>query len=906
MYMPTNIRMGVTKVIQLNKIQEFYHYFHIFFVSLCRIYQRYYRYFYLALIYSRRKQIIVTIFFMKKEMLSGLTAVAAGILIAGCSDTFNPNSSQNGRIYACVDLDTEVINSAGSSNSPSRQATAVTASQLAIDLNSDDGRVSRHWDSLDLFPADEDFPTGAYTMEASYGAATDQGYDKPYYHGSARLNVKESETTPVSITATLANAMVSVTFTDNFRKFFQEYTPQLITAGDTRIAYDREEPCYVTPGAVTLQLDVTKFTGSTATLTPKTFTAEPCHHYRLTVDVDAQAGEGQLILKYDEMLATEDVIIDLSDELINAPAPTLTPNGFASGDEISFISGNAPAETLKFTLIAHGGISSLAMSATSASLLEQGWPAEADLAAGDAALAARLKALGLSSVGLSRNPEKMAVVDLTEVTSHIEYIDGADNTTTLTFTARDNYGKVSEPLTLTFAVQKLEMSLSDAETVYEGETQAACRLNFNGNDPSKVVIQTRNARGTWENVEAVITPLSRAGARYHVLAKGVPSSGEVHLRATYGNQVSAPIIIERAIPPYALTHRDIDVFATSAKVTLIDNPAYTPASRRSRAAADVAATAELYASTDGGVTYNKVSDATLSGTTWTVTGLTPGSTYHFRATADSKPTAATTLATEEATQLPNSDMETWYRVAGKTSYWWIDYPGADENAVWGTLNQLTTSVGDGNTSMFSHKGTSYCAFSGTRPTGSGFSDRDVNHGSANTEKPHTGNYAAVISTVGWGDNDGNGGTSTGKGCKNLTPGELYLGKYDASTKSANYTGLAFGSRPSSLQFHYYYCTQNTKDYGYVEITVADAAGNTLATGNMQLTATPDYQPVTIPLNYGTDVAKAARIFVRFKSSDNSECHKINTTNLSCPRFGNLSNGRFTGSELFVDDLKLNY
>ena len=250
---------------------------------------------------------------MKKEMLSGLTAVAAGILIAGCSDTFNPNSSQNGRIYACVDLDTEVINSAGSSNSPSRQATAVTASQLAIDLNSDDGRVSRHWDSLDLFPADEDFPTGAYTMEASYGAATDQGYDKPYYHGSARLNVKESETTPVSITATLANAMVSVTFTDNFRKFFQEYTPQLITAGDTRIAYDREEPCYVTPGAVTLQLDVTKFTGSTATLTPKTFTAEPCHHYRLTVDVDAQAGEGQPILKYDEMLATEDVIIDLSD-----------------------------------------------------------------------------------------------------------------------------------------------------------------------------------------------------------------------------------------------------------------------------------------------------------------------------------------------------------------------------------------------------------------------------------------------------------------------------------------------------------------------------------------------------------------------------------------------------------------
>ena len=845
---------------------------------------------------------------MKKKMLSGLTVVATGMIIAGCSDSYNPNSSQNGRIYASFDLDAEVITSAGVSKSPSRQAMAVTASQLAIDLNSEDGRVSRHWDSPDLFPVDEDFPVGAYTMEASYGSPDDQGYDKPYYHGSTTLTVKDSETTPVSITATLANAMVSVSFTDNFKKFFQEYTPSLI-AGNANLAYDREEPCYVTPGAVTLQLDVTKFTGAKATLTPKTFTAEPCHHYRLTVDVNAQAGEGQLVLKYDEMLATEDVIIDLSDELINAPAPTLTPKGFTSGDEISFIAGNVPTGEKKITLIAHGGISSVAMTTTSTSLQEQGWPAEADLAAGDAALAARLKALGLSSVGLARNPEKMAVVDITEVASHIEYIDGADNTTTLTFTARDNYGKESEPLTVTFAVQKLEMSLSNAGTVFEGEDRATCVLTFNGNDPSGVKIQTRNARGSWENIEAEITPVNRSAAQYNVVAKGLPTTGDVHLRATYGNQASAPIIIERATPAYAVTHRDIDVFATSAKLTLIDNPAYTPASRRSRAAGDVVANSELYISTDGGVTYNKVSGATLSGTTWTVTGLTPNKTYHFRATVNGQPTLATTLATEEATQLPNSDMETWYRVPGKTQYWWVDYPGADANAVWGTLNQLTTSVGDGNTSMFSHKGTSYCAFSGTRPTGSGFPDRDTDNGSANIEKAHTGNYAAVISTVGWGDNDALGKigiTGLGRRCANLTPGELYLGRYDASTKAADYSGLTFGSRPSSLQFYYYYCAKNPADYGYVEVSVADAAGNTLATGSRNLTATDNYKLVTIPLVYSTDASKAARIFVRFKSSDNTDCLAKNNNNLTFPKSTNLSNGRLTGSELFVDDIKLNY
>lgn len=845
---------------------------------------------------------------MKKKMLSGLTVVAAGMIIAGCSDSYNPNSSQNGRIYASFDLDAEVITSAGVSKSPSRQAMAVTASQLAIDLNSEDGRVSRHWDSPDLFPVDEDFPVGAYTMEASYGSPDDQGYDKPYYHGSTTLTVKDSETTPVSITATLANAMVSVSFTDNFKKFFQEYTPSLI-AGDVNLAYDREEPCYVTPGAVTLQLDVTKFTGAKATLTPKTFTAEPCHHYRLTVDVNAQAGEGQLVLKYDEMLATEDVIIDLSDELINAPAPTLTPKGFNSGDEISFIAGNVPSGEKKITLIAHGGISSVAMTTTSTSLQEQGWPAEADLAAGDAALAARLKALGLSSVGLARNPEKMAVVDITEVASHIEYIDGADNTTTITFTARDNYGKESEPLTVTFAVQKLEMSLSNAGTVFEGENRATCVLTFNGNDPSGVKIQTRNARGSWENIEAEITPVSRSAAQYNVVAKGLPTTGDVHLRATYGNQASAPIIIERATPAYAVTHRDIDVFATSAKLTLIDNPAYTPASRRSRAAGDVVANSELYISTDGGVTYNKVSGATLSGTTWTVTGLTPNKTYHFRAMANGQPTLATTLATEAATQLPNSDMETWYREGGQTQYWWVDYPGADANAVWGTLNQLTTSVGDGNTNMFQHKGTSYCAFSGTRPTGSGFEDRDIDNGSANVEKAHKGRYAAVISTVGWGDNDALGKigwTGLGRRCAQLTPGELYLGKYNTSSNSAEYTGYTFGSRPSEFQFYYYYCAKNPADYGFVEIKVVDASGTVLATGNKKLTAVSEYQLATIPLNYGSDAAKAARIYVRFKSSDNADCLAKNNDNLTFPKGSNLSNGRITGSELFVDDLYLEY
>ena len=67
------------------------------------------------------------------------------------------------------------------------------------------------------------------------------------------------------------------------------------------------------------------------------------------------------------------------------------------------------------------------------------------------------------------------------------------------------------------------------------------------------------------------------------------------------------------------------------------------------------------------------------------------------------------------------------------------------------------------------------------------------------------------------------------------------------------------------------------------------------------------EKVTIPLNYlRLTNGKAAKIMVSFKSSGNQECLKINTDNLDCPSFGNTSDGRFTGSSLYIDDITLNY
>ena len=63
---------------------------------------------------------------------------------------------------------------------------------------------------------------GAYTIEAYYGDPLDQG-DKPYVYGVQTLRVTEQTVSTVDMTATLANSLVEVTYTDAFKSYFRNY-----------------------------------------------------------------------------------------------------------------------------------------------------------------------------------------------------------------------------------------------------------------------------------------------------------------------------------------------------------------------------------------------------------------------------------------------------------------------------------------------------------------------------------------------------------------------------------------------------------------------------------------------------------------------------------------------------------
>ena len=110
-----------------------------------------------------------------------------------------------------------------------------------------------------------------------------------------------------------------------------------------------------------------------------------------------------------------------------------------------------------------------------------------------------------------------------------------------------------------------------------------------------------------------------------------------------------------------------------------------------------------------------------------------------------------------------------------------------------------------------------------------------------------------------------------------------------------------------MEFYYRY-TPTTKiagDYFVAEIVVKDALGNEIGKGTFTSNATTNtYTKAAVTVTY-TKVAKAAQMYVLFKSSGNSDCIKRGA--LTLPGFG-FGYEKFVtvGSQLYVDDIALKY
>ena len=167
--------------------------------------------------------------------LKTILSVLALMLAVSCT-----KSQVEGNGYVSFELsnDLEIADQTRSSVS---QYTALPASgdfTLAItDASSATvwaGKLSE-WDSATLLPA------GTYKVSAVYGSLETEGFDKPYFTGTADFTVTDEQTTAVTIKVSLANTVILLSCTDSFRNYYQDYNFRLTRNGQTIVSFAKDE-----------------------------------------------------------------------------------------------------------------------------------------------------------------------------------------------------------------------------------------------------------------------------------------------------------------------------------------------------------------------------------------------------------------------------------------------------------------------------------------------------------------------------------------------------------------------------------------------------------------------------------------------------------------------------------------
>ena len=803
---------------------------------------------------------------MTKKFWLGAWCLTLIPFLSGCSDDRFDGNGDTGELSVTIEVDPSTLNT---SSSPSRASVkeigeSLTADDFTIRLTDAEGS-SKEW-PFSAFDGSK-IKTGTYTLVAYAGKEGEEGFNRGYFEAREQVTIAADQKTTIALTATLANSAITIKYTDALKEYMTNYSAEIRKDGATQgILYPATEtnPAFVNPGMAAIYVTITNPQGKTATLKAAEFEAEKQYAYNITVDANSgNLGNCVMTVSFDDSTVAETKEFELSDELFACPPPTISPESLS----IEFIDYSTPAEEQKFNIMAYGGLGEVKLTTVSEYLQRNGWPESIDLMKATAEEQLILKNAGFTALGIWKNPDKMAVLDFTNVIRKLHAISG-NNTSTFTIEVVDLLGKVSEKTSkLTVTVTPFEFSVSGQEQCTVGATTATLNINFNGSDPASILkIKYKNDRGTKD--PSTITKVVNKGANKYAIDVTIPATTTpVELEITPGELDPVTYTVTRTDVDFTATAPVASVFAKKA-VLVIDAGEYT---------SDVVGVMTVSLSPAGG-------QKAVSGSNINLSNLTPGTEYTATLTLGSKQQTVT-FTTEAATQLPNGNMESW-SISDKGSNWDLYVP-----ASWGTNNPMTTSQGSD---------LGYCRVSGTQ----------------STTDSKSGN-AALVRTNGWGSGNTAIGSMSGV-MKYGDAGLLHLGS-SRSERPSGYSdvegpistddlncGMAFASRPASMTFWYKYTPKNGSDHGVAEIYVYGMGGTLLAKATKDLTSVGSYTEVTLPLTYAANAGKASTIYVKFLSTYDSSFLAKNSDNYTPPSFGNLGRGMYYGSQLYIDEITLNY
>lgn len=229
---------------------------------------------------------------MKLKNISTVLILSACIFVS-CQTELDENKRFGYVQLSSVSLDKSVTSRSGSEI-------------MSVKITGADGKVFKEaddWTQLQgesfLVPAG-----GEYTVEAySANKTLSEGFDaQPYYKGSETLTVKANTSHTVDVECKLAQSLVKVSYSDNFKSHFSDYSAVVTGSAGTNINFggDESREAYVKVGqSLCVKLALTP-NGGQPTEFERIITDNALAAYRYNVNFDVNTdGNGNITVSVD-------------------------------------------------------------------------------------------------------------------------------------------------------------------------------------------------------------------------------------------------------------------------------------------------------------------------------------------------------------------------------------------------------------------------------------------------------------------------------------------------------------------------------------------------------------------------------------------------------------------------------
>lgn len=207
-----------------------------------------------------------------------------------------------------------------------------TERDYAVVIKNADGRIVKRYPTRADMPEEIVLAAGNYTAEVTSGTNPDAAFSSPYFTGSHALTIKANESSKTEIECTLANAKVSVNYSERIKQYFSSYkTSVSVPKACITFTEDNTENGYfkVANDSMKLSWELAAVNNAGQSFRKNgEFQAQKRQHYSLNFDIENQQDSEEGGLKVN-IIANDDVVRkDTSISLVLRTLPEISGDNF--------------------------------------------------------------------------------------------------------------------------------------------------------------------------------------------------------------------------------------------------------------------------------------------------------------------------------------------------------------------------------------------------------------------------------------------------------------------------------------------------------------------------------------------------------------------------------------------------